>query len=399
MLMMSSMWPGALAWLGPAVDDSTRARPRWYRYGPTLLVFTVLVLEAAWVLDQPYQALAIVDCVVVALLLLERRRWPLGTFGAMVALNIAALALNFALDGPRFGTQASGIAFVWLTYGAVRWTTSNRLHLVAALFGIELATLFSTAVMDYREFDGRLLFRSMLIFFFVVAGIPVLLATLRRRHCSQADEQKRIEQLETRNVLANEVHDVVGHHLSAIALRAEGARSLLAESDEAADEALTAIRGAATSALDEIRGVVRSLSSPDGDIATHGPTLDHLDELVQNGAFAPHISVEVDLDLGSVTERISRASYRIIQEAVTNARRHARNATRIEVRLALDADDLVIAVNDDGTERNAKTSPGGHGLRAMKERATQLGGELQVGPVADGGWRVLARIPMVGTMP
>ncbi|MEU6713080.1 sensor histidine kinase [Nonomuraea sp. NPDC046802] len=197
--------------------------------------------------------------------------------------------------------------------------------------------------------------------------------------------------------IARELHDVVAHHISMVAVQAETARLAVPGMPEAGAQRLLAIGDTARAALTEMRrllGVLRE--DADEAAATWRPQpglrLHELNELLDESRAASGTSTRltlrgapVELDPG-----VELAAYRIIQEALTNARRHAPGAA-VDVELDYTGDDLRVLVRDNGP--GPPTDGGGHGLSGMRERAAAVGGELRTGPATGGGFRVEARLP------
>ena len=226
----------------------------------------------------------------------------------------------------------------------------------------------------------------------VVVGVAVRTrAHLRVRRRAEA-------RLRERHALARELHDTVAHHVSAISVQARAGR-VTAESDpDSALEALDYIATASTEALDEMRTVVRALRSTDGRMADGrelgtGMRLADLGDLARSGV-RPEVSVELEGDLASVGSMAGSAAVRIVQESVANARRHAVNASSIEVSVRILPHELLVTTTDDGERLTSRPGEGGHGLVGMAERAQLLGGELRAGPGPSRGWVVRARLPL-----
>ncbi|GAA4971788.1 sensor histidine kinase [Actinoplanes utahensis] len=221
----------------------------------------------------------------------------------------------------------------------------------------------------------------------VVAGLgrlagtmaPVLLGPSVAERLAEVREAER--RLAERNRLARELHDAVGHALTAMTLQAGGARAVFDADPGFARRALAAIedtgRSAATE-LDTVLGILRD--SP----ATRrpAPTLDDLDQLLTAG-------VRADVHPFDVPAAVSREAYRIVQESLTNAARHGCGEVTLHIR---QEGDLMIEVTNRTAAPPARTG-GGHGVEGMRERVRLLGGTLTAGP--DGGrWRVAARLPV-----
>ena len=198
--------------------------------------------------------------------------------------------------------------------------------------------------------------------------------------------------------ISRELHDVVAHHISMIAVQAESARLTTPGMPAAGAQQLSAIGDTARSALTEMRrllGVLRE-DSLDDDMAGRRPQpgLGQLTELLDltrdaSGAGARLI---VRGRLPGLDPGVELAAYRIVQEALTNARRHAPGAA-VDVELHHTGDALAVRIRDNGPGPPPAVPDGGHGLAGMRERAAAVGGELRTGAAPGGGFLVTARLP------
>ncbi|HEV7899884.1 MAG TPA: sensor histidine kinase [Planosporangium sp.] len=201
--------------------------------------------------------------------------------------------------------------------------------------------------------------------------------------------------LEERSRIARELHDVVAHHMSMIAIQAEAAPLRIADLPPAARETLAAIRSAAREALAETRRVVGLLRNGDElPERVPQPGLDRLDELLdtgrQSGLTVEPLVVGVPRPLAV---GVDLSAYRIVQEALSNAARYAPGA-RVRVAVRYGGERLRVSVTDDGCDPPlAAQAGGGHGLVGMRERVAMLGGTLSAGPHDNGGFAVVADLP------
>ena len=199
--------------------------------------------------------------------------------------------------------------------------------------------------------------------------------------------------LREREQLARELHDTVAHHVSAIAIRAQAGRVVAPSDPGAAVDALNVIEEEASRTLAELRGMVGVLrESEEPDLAPQRGLAD-LEGLAHRVGDRPRVEVHLSGDLDDLGPSVQAAIYRIAQESITNAVRHARHATRISVGVAGDHDCVRLTVRDDGDTSSAGRISAGYGLVGMTERATLLGGTLEAGPSPDSGWAVNAVLP------
>jgi signal transduction histidine kinase len=212
---------------------------------------------------------------------------------------------------------------------------------------------------------------------------------------------------EERLRVARDLHDLVGHGLSAIAVQASTARvALRLGAVDTATDAVTAVETVTRDSLAEMRQVLGVLRTPAAAATRPAPGLQDLGVLVAHTAAAGCVvSTEVVGDVSRVPASVSLAAYRIVQESLTNVVKHAAGAA-VTVRVAAspDALDLVVedapAPVDPPSDRTVVHVPaprpaGGHGVAGMRERAAAFGGELVAGPTGGAGWRVAARVPVL----
>ncbi|MHB6906646.1 sensor histidine kinase [Streptomyces sp. DB-54] len=365
---------------------------------------------------------------------LGRLGWQFATFGG--ALPLAALAaLLFPLlrpletaavralcavpaerlaDGPARSWAARRRSALWFTAhllagGIVSGMTLGvppaAVVLLAAPFGVDVPPLgWPRAADGWAAPSAGLALLALLLGTVWGAGVllarcaPALLGPTTADRLAAAE--RRAAELAARNRLARELHDAVGHALSAVTLQAGAARRVLDSDPEFARQALAAIEDTtreAVAELDTVLGLLRAEhdTGPAGPAAP-APTLDALEALFdRTRAAGVEIAAELSGDRAAVPPVVSREAYRIVQEGLSNALRHAGPvpvAVRIRVEegeLALVMENPVAAAAEPG---GAGRTGGGRGLRGIAERARLLGGAASAGS-ADGGWRLTARLP------
>jgi signal transduction histidine kinase len=210
----------------------------------------------------------------------------------------------------------------------------------------------------------------------------------------EREEQAHLAVAEERARIARELHDVVGHSVSVMTVQAAAVRRLLEPDQEKEREALMVVEQTGREALAEMRRMVGVLRRPEEAPAlAPQPSLEHLDQLVANTREAG-LPVEVRIE-GTPTQLpagVDTTAYRIVQEALTNAVKHA-NADRAEVVVRYGNGTVELIVSDDG-RGNDDGGGSGHGLVGMRERVSVYGGELEAGPQAGGGFRLRATLPV-----
>jgi signal transduction histidine kinase len=206
-----------------------------------------------------------------------------------------------------------------------------------------------------------------------------------------ASEQAMQAVVEERTRIARELHDIVGHAVSSMVVQA-GAAEQADDDRDFVDQALANIRQTGNDALVEMRRLVSMLRTADDAPFAPQPGLDSLPSLV-SAAGGPDVRLGVSGEVRSLPSGLDLTVYRIVQEALTNVRRHSA-ATRCEVTLADEPECLRVAVVDDGKGGAVPENTGGHGLVGMRERAALYGGEVVVGPEPAGGFAVRATLPV-----
>ena len=383
---------------GPA-DHAERRWPSVLDVVPALLVaalqLAIAVLFSVHGTDgQDLDVVGGTLVVVAGLVLVFRRPWPVPTFYAALAATAGYFALDYE-GGPLF--WAVLVAFL-ATVGAGK-RVAGIVELVVTY--VSMVTLVSLTADSFPwAFAFGLV--AWMIVLFAIAEI----ARIRRFRAADVErwrqEEARRQVSEERLRIARELHDVVAHNISLVNLQASVALHLIDQQPEQARTALATIKDASKEALVELRsvlGVLRQVDEPDDAPRAPTPGLARLDDLIGQ-------AVATGVDARVVTTGPARplpagldlAAFRIVQEALTNAARHAA-PTAAEVRIAY-GDDLVVEVVDEGRRAGARPLGAeaasdlgsGHGLAGMRERAEAAGGSLEAGPRPGGGWRVCARL-------
>lgn len=323
--------------------------------------------------------------VVLALVLMwalaERRTKPLIAV-SVVVIPLIALNLFAAVTGAGPPGLTVMALLLVLSYSLFRWGSGREMAAGLALLLVLLVTGLLAEPTTLGDVIG-----GIVVFF-----LPVELgAAIRYRTSARAREIDEMRSRE-RQQLARELHDTVAHHVSAIAIRAQAGRATAATDPNAPIAALEVIEREASLALTEMRKTVGVLrAGDDAPDRSPAPRLADLPNLGRSDG-APIVTVAASGDLSGLGSTVETAIYRLAQESVTNALRHATNATTIEVELVGHADTVRLDVRDDGDPVPVDRARPGFGLLGMAERTALLGGEFQAGP-ADGGWTVTVSIP------
>ncbi|GID32066.1 sensor histidine kinase [Paractinoplanes brasiliensis] len=346
-----------------------RLRRDWVLLG--VIVVATLV---EGILTRAYSGLAL--GLLLAPTVLWRRTHPLPV------VAIAFVTCFVWLPQPE---NASLAYLLLLPYALFRWG-SGRESVIGA--GLILAKIVASAVI------GEITAADMLLGFVAMTAAFALATTFRYR-ARLLDRRLTEAKLRERERLARDLHDTVAHHVSAMAIRAQAGLAVAQRRPEAAVDALRLIETEAKSALAEMRTMVRALRHAQDAGLEPSPGLTELPRLAGRSSSGPVVEVELAGDLDDVPATVGTAIYRLAQESVTNARRHARQATRIDVRVTADDGFVRLRVSDDGVGGHPAGSSG-FGLVGMSERAGLLGGTCEAGPAPGRGWTVTAALPRTG---
>ena len=379
------------------------ARIRWNQdYADVALA---LVLTAAAVVAGVRDNIRL-DFVSVPLLVLQtlplawRRRDP------MRILYIVGVAITaYSLLGYRDSLGGAGVFVAFYTVAA---NEPRRRAIIAA--AITAGGIF-VSFAAYAAFDSMAGWTANLSITYISFGLGWLIGdNLRVRRAYTRQLEERALQLEReqeeqaalavsqeRSRIARELHDVVAHHVSVMIVQTAAARRVAEKDPAAAQEALIAVENAGRMALAEMRRMLEVLRAQEGGVGPQ-PGLGELERLI---AQVRDAGLPVELvstgDPCCLPDGMDLAAYRIVQEALTNTVKHGGKASA-KVTLHHSEEALEIEVVDNGRGAAAPllagTVGGGHGLIGMRERVGLFGGELQVGPILPGGYRVWARLPL-----
>ncbi|MGW1779393.1 sensor histidine kinase [Streptomyces sp. NPDC002143] len=321
--------------------------------------------------------------------------------GLLSVLNTAAAVVldRDASLGPGELAVLLCLLFIAVRHCPPRWL------LVCAV--LDAGALLAAPARYYRppwsgDGEGLAYIVVGLVLVLLVAGLAAYLRSLDYRRTVAVDETRRAERL----AIAADLHDFVAHHVTGILVQTQMARMMAGARREGPDglgqdldPVLAGIERAATEALASMRrtvGVLRDTAEgerrPVGDLAGIVELTDRFGSPVQR------VTLHRDPALpGDLPHEVQAAAFRVVQEALTNVRRHAADASTVTVRLRREGDRLDVTVVDDGrggTQLPAEAHGGGFGLVGLRERVTALGGELHTGPVPAGhGWQVRALFP------
>ncbi|MFD3498883.1 sensor histidine kinase [Streptomyces sp. NPDC058676] len=391
--------------------DFLRRHPTWVDSFWAVFLFGISVVgetarQEARGTDSPAVVVPIVLllCLVIAL----RRRMPekmllltIGLGAAQLVLDVETTAADFAMLVIVYTVAATG----------ARW--ASRLALAVGLSAAPLATL------RWPNQDTSVLGNLALMIF---QAVPFALAWVlgdsirtRRAYFAQLEEraarlekereaQSKVAVAAERARIARELHDVVAHNVSVMVVQADGAAYVLDAAPDQAKKALETISSTGRQALAEMRrllGVLRTGEHQEGGEYVPQPDVEQIDELVEQcrGSGLP-VDFKIEGTPRPLPSGVELTAYRIVQEALTNTRKHGGPNAGASVRLVYFDDGLGLLVEDDGKGaphelyEEGGADGAGHGLIGMRERVGMVGGTLDAGPRPGGGFRISALLPL-----
>ena len=396
------------------VTDTTNPptpRPRWLRRGRydlvevadvilALICFaatnSTLTNENASHHGHHSAGLLVLIAFVTSAPLVLRTRFPLSAWAASAAALIwtSLVIPPGSIGGPKFPLAGA------LVYGLCLYAVAVRCR-AWVVIGAGAVTAAGAVVIDPRTSPAAIILTMILL----LGGAIVRTRRSGREQLAVAERRHEGERalLEERQRIARELHDVVAHHMSVIAIQAEAAPYKTADPPKELVESFSEIRASALSGLNELRRVLGVLRSERPGVAPQ-PGLDDLPGLLdsaRNGGVT--VTASISGTPRPLPEGVDLSAYRIVQEALSNAMRHAPGAT-VQVHLHHGEAALVIEIRNDAVAASQATAGqpaamgdgqgGGHGIIGMRERATMLGGHLDARPTGDGEFLVTAALPL-----
>jgi signal transduction histidine kinase len=370
-------------WVEPRPTNAPDRGPRDWALVAVLICWSLV--EAVLRQDLAPRPLLLLAVLAVLGPLLWRRTHPLVavvvSFGTWTIVDSVRI-----LTGSQGALLNSMSAALILVYALFRWGSGRE---AVSGLGVILLWLPITSVADPTSLADMV---GLFAFFLFAAALGAAIryrAKIRIRDIDQAKAREREQ-------LARELHDTVAHHVSGIAIQAQAGRAIAASHPERAVEALAVIEDAATRTLTELRAIVGVLRATQDTEFAPQPGVAEVEQLATDGQTRPCVEVTLSGEFDDLSPAVGAAIYRLAQESVTNARRHARHATQVTVAVTGDADRVRLTIDDDGSAAGGR-APAGYGLVGMRERASLLGGTFQAGPAAERGWRVEVVLPRTGT--
>ena len=358
-----------------------------------VLILGTFALEAPWQRAGAPGWQWTVAALLTAAMLLVRRRAPLAALVGVLAVWLAVHTPD-ALHDPAFQFLALLVSTYSLGAHAPRSEGLAGLLLAAVAFS---AMNLTRGEEVEAAVAGSIQFSVIFVFGVLVGGAAGRERALRERAArleAERDERARVAVEDERRRIARDLHDSLGHTISASVLQVAAVRRRLGEDQTVERESLLAVERSGRDAVTELRRMLGMLREQPGGGREPLPSLSRVDELVRTmRAAGVPVDVRVEGDRADVPTGIDVAGYRILQEALTNVLKHAGDA-RASVRVAYAADGVTLEVVDDGpaaTQNGDRRS--GHGLIGMNERVALYGGHLEAGPGRSGGFVVKATLP------
>ena len=377
------------------VMQTLRSRLRRFRLDPVTVdrvvavVFTIVAQLEIWLGssagDHQLGAALITPAMTGAIAI--RRRYPM-LIGVAVPV-IESVEFGF-WAGPNILSQA--VANFCALYALTVWTPPRR-------FAVGFAIVLSAVLASSLGPGANL---KQAFFFGLVEGIVMLLVRRvigdRDRRAQIAERERDVAAreavVEERARIARELHDVIAHHVSMIVLQAGAERRVLGDANASTREVLKTVEQSGRSALTETRRLLGMLRGDANDPLTPQPGLDDVPMLVGQlrDAGLP-VELSIDGERRELPVGIELSAYRIVQEALTNALKHAGDA-RATVHLRYGSDSLELEIVDDGQGGSKRTSGGGHGLVGMRERVALYGGRFDASRRPSGGFAIRVVLPI-----
>jgi signal transduction histidine kinase len=383
------------------IDTLTRSFRRLADINPlvvdgALALLLFVLAEASADSGQRWVPLSVAIVALETLPLIFRRRSP-----ATVVIIVAIAELSHLVAGfynGFFDTFAGAVAF----YSVAAHRQRNVSLIFLAVLPVALALALA---IDWRNHgDINLVDIPYNLLLLLSAWLLGDNAQTRRAYDIQSErereEQARAALAKERARIGRELHDIVAHSVSVMVLQANAGERVAASKPEQALEHFAAIQASGREALSELRRLLGVLRGADAEEASREPqpglsSIERLAEEVRQSGL--ETTVHVDGDPTALSEAVQLSAYRVIQEALTNTLRHA-GASRAEIAVRCAARALEVEVVDNGRPSSATDGNGrtGHGLIGMRERVHLFGGQLEAGPLPEGGFRVWALFPLDG---
>jgi signal transduction histidine kinase len=387
-------WRYGPPWRSHRGDEERGPRPPWL----STALITAFVLVGSNVAAHaqgertPLDSLGRVLLLVTGFALLARHRYPVAVVFGTAATTLVYLGAGYPYGPVFLAVAVACFSAVVAGHRRAAWAAMAALWAGHALLAHWLYRWLPPSGDPAASWGQELVIATWVV---AIVALSELARARREQWARERAERaqaarRRADQERLR--IARELHDVLAHSISVINVQAGVGLALLDSDPEQARTALTTIKDKSKEALGEVRQVLDTLRAPGDAPRAPAPGLDRLPELVDQAASAG-LTVEVEGEPPRLPPGTDLAAFRIVQEALTNVVRHS-GSRRARVHLARDGGTLRLRIDDDGPATGADAGGSGNGLAGMRERAAALGGTVEAGPRPDGGFRVLAFLPL-----
>lgn len=380
--------------LAPQSDPYHDQVPSWVidlLFGIAVALVIALAISTDQGGSQPPDLIAYLFAAGFGGLMLARRRFPISVLVGTMLLLFVYYSLDYPAIGLAVPVAAALYSAAELGHLRATFIVSILLILVSTYFRLNEVTI---AYLGYELISTITLMAAAIALGDSIRSRRALRAEeehtarlIAQEHAFRAEQRVQAERVR----MARELHDVIGHSISVISLHADVAREAIGSNDEGARQALSRIRTTTSETMRELRATVKLLRNP-ADADRSIASLTNLSALTDSAtASGLKVDVRIDGDLAGLPAAIDTATYRIIQESLTNVLRHA-NATHVTLSLTIGPRELRLCVTDNGKIGDVVTP--GSGIIGMTERARLLGGTLTAQPGSSGGFEVSAALPL-----
>lgn len=379
MKLLQALWNEPRAPLPPG--------PRWQDWLLVLVVVILAALEGYFREVVVWRGLAVGLMMALAFSLPWRRTHAAAMLFLVFGINAVPQITALLLGVPWTGLFTT-VFLLLLPYSLLRWASGREAFAGLLFLLVSYVITIGLGGSPWRE----ILAGGLFMLFPAALGAS---ARYREAAGRRAREQVRMRE---REQLARELHDTVAHHVSAIAIQAQAGQALAKARADAPLEALAIIETAASKTLSEMRRIVHTMRDQSTSALTPAATIADIDSLADDPSCPLQVKVLRSGDLEQLDAATQATLYRLAQESVTNAVRHAAGAHAVSVCLTGGARHVRLTVRDDGGPVSGQTVEG-FGLQGMAERVALLGGTFVAGPGEEHGWVVEVSLPRAGAMP
>ncbi len=369
-------------WNEPRAPDAPGVR--WHDWVLVGLILALSCVEVATRENIVWLYLALGLNTLFALVLPWRRQFAVYLVALVFPLN-SSVQLYALTHGVEWTGLYTTVLVLVLPFALLRWSSGKQ---ALAGLAVILMTFAATSIVG-RSPWGEIAGAALFILFPSTLGLFFRLQSASQR---RSNEQIRLRE---REQLARELHDTVGHYMSAIAVQAQAGRALAATDSEAPVRTLRVIEDASRNALAEMRSILKTMRESESVAYSPAASLEDVRQLADQMSYPFEIDIEIPAELPRIDGVLASTLYRLTQESITNTARHGREVTKVVAEISEDNSDVVLSVRNDGAPTGLASAPG-LGIQGMKERVSLLGGEFEAGPAPGGGWVVRARLPLLG---